>query len=273
MQPNVEYSLKQSLAGVKPRSSPLIEEAFNLGWILRSVEPKLSIHIQPPYVSGSEPLAISGVECGIAAHKTKFPQGHRFYYDCLREQEARLLEWLVHRFSGDCWFFTQTFKSYVAAGYAQLLKTRFLSRLKQAYSELSRADLLRSISSTEWQQRDVIHFHLLIFGTGLGVLSRKRWEHRWQMISGGFAANYQAELKAARYLVKHQIKDRLDSNLDFGGSWRGITPPRSVGMCCHAAKRANRDVLRAVHPDLAFLRHEGFRYSPLPYSEANTLVE
>lgn len=227
MLPNVEISLKQSLSGCQVRSSPLVEEALNLGFLIQSIK---------PFFIMASPLPVPVVECGVSTHRIKFPQGHRYFSDCFREQEARLLAWLIHKFEGNTWYFTQTFKDWISPDRADRLQARFLGCLTQSLRDISGAALLSSVSSSELQQRDVIHYHLLIFGLGLGALSRKRWEHRWQMISGGFAANYKAELKAAPYLVKHEIKGRLDSSLHFGGSWRGITPPRSVGRCCSRQK-------------------------------------
>jgi hypothetical protein len=217
-------SLKQGFGAVKCQSSPLVEEALRLGFIVQSVIGSSS----SPLIE--LPLALRDYQ-GVS-HRVRLPCGHRFYVDCLREQEARLISWLIHTFEGDGWFFTLTFKDWISVNRAWAFHDRFLARLNQAYLEVSGAELLRSITSVEWQQRDVIHFHLLIVGRQLRALSRKRWERRWQLTSGGFCANYKAEIKAAPYLAKHAIKDRLESNLYFGGSWRGIVPPRSVSRCC-----------------------------------------
>jgi hypothetical protein len=169
-------------------------------------------------------------------HKVKLPAGHRFFPDCLREQEARFLSWLISRFEGDCWFCTFTFKDYVKPEKAQRLLSSYLARLNQAYREVSRAGLLKSVTCSEWQQRDVIHFHSLIAGDGLRLLSRKRWEFRWRSMSNGFAAHYEAEAKAALYLVKHQIKDNPSGALHLGGSWRDINLPRGLERCCSVSK-------------------------------------
>ena len=125
-----------------------------------------------------------------------------------------------------------TFPSFVPERIAWGLHNRWLGRLNQGYLEIPGAELLRSITSTELQRREVIHYHLLIFGRQLRVLSRKRWENRWQSMSGGFARCYDAELKSAPYLAKHETKSSLDDSLRLGGSWRGISPPRSVSRCC-----------------------------------------
>lgn len=207
--------------------NPLIREAISLGAIVTKVEPR----IIPSESSYSKYLTeVSRLP------KAKLPQGHRFYKDCFREQEARLIAWLLHVHKDNAWFFTLTFKDWVSVYRAEKLRDRFLARLNQAYSKVEGAELLRSISSSEWQQREVIHFHMLIFGKQLGVLSRKRWEHRWQSMSGGFSSCYKAENKSAPYLVKHQIKNHPDSSLNIGGAWRGITPPRSIERCCSAPK-------------------------------------
>jgi hypothetical protein len=161
--------------------------------------------------------------------------GHRYYPDCYREQAARLVSWSMSKFPGDCWFMTCTFKDYKSLLKAERWIARYLSRLNQAYRSRKPAGLLKSIHSVEWQQRDVIHFHLLILGKGLGDLSRKRWERRWSMVGGGFAACYEAVDKAAEYLVKHQIKENPGSALHLGGAWRDIEPPKSLSRCCGMA--------------------------------------
>jgi hypothetical protein len=232
MLPRYEISLKQSLAGCQVRSSPVLEEALSLGFVIRSIKPSPGIRSAFSF----SPLDfVPGAVGSISPSRVRLPQGHRFYSDCHREQVARFIEWGIRTFSGDCWFFTLTFKDYISFNRAMSFHDRFLARLKQAYMSIPGAELLRSITSVEWQQREVIHYHLLIFGRQLRQLSRKRWERRWQITSGGFCANYNAEIKAAPYLAKHSIKGRLDSNLYFGGAWRGIVPPRSVSRCCSKA--------------------------------------
>lgn len=208
--------------------SPLVREVIKLGGEISYIE-KINNKVEDVFP------------------RFPLPSGHRFFPDHLREQEARLLEWLIRTYPGNCWFFTATFKDWTHPDRAYRLIDRFLARLGQAHKEVSGAALLKSFLSTEWQQRSVIHFHLLIFGDRLGSLSRKRWEFRWRMISGGFAADYDAELKAAPYLVKHQIKDNPDDALHVGGSWRGITPPKSVSCCCSSVLNGFRGVEKAFY--------------------------
>jgi hypothetical protein len=195
---------------------PLVQEALRLGFDIESREVQNARSRESPRVA--------------------LPKGHRFFPDCSREVEARLLAWLIAKYKGNCWFLTLTFKDYIQPDKAKRLLDTFLARLKQAYKDIPGAALLKSAHTTEWQQRDVIHYHLLIYGDKLENLSRKRWEFRWQMISGGFAANYDAELKAAPYLAKHQIKDRPGGNLHLGGAWRGINPPRSLSASLRLQK-------------------------------------
>ena len=230
MLPNVEVSLKQSLGGCQVRSSPVLEEALSLGFVIRSIKPGPGIRSAFSFLP--LPGGVLGVAGSITPSRVRLTQGQRFYSDCHREQVARFIEWCIRTFSDDCWFFTLTFKDYISFNRAMSFHDRFLARVNQAYMSIPGAELLRSITSVEWQQREVIHYHLLIFGRQLRQLSRKRWERRWQITSGGFCANYNAEIKAAPYLAKHSIKGRLDSNLYFGGAWRGIVPPRSVSRCC-----------------------------------------
>jgi len=208
-----------------PELSPLVREALRLGAEISSIE-KLNRS-----VGGVVPGTKSPGQGGVFP-KVKLPAGHRFFPDCLREQEARFLSWLISRFDGDCWFSTFTFADYVQPDKAERLLRSYLGRLSQAHKEVSRAGLLKSVTCYEWQQRDVIHFHSLIAGDGLRLLSRKRWEFRWRSMSKGFAAHYEAEVKAALYLVKHQIKDNPSGALHLGGSWRDITLPRGLERCC-----------------------------------------
>jgi len=195
--------------------SPLIQEALKLGFTIAG----------PP---GAKPDA-------ELHKKRKLPMGHRFYQDCYREQSARLIDWTLSKYPGDAWFMTCTFKDYKKLIQAESWISKYIGRMYQAYKTQNSAGMLKSIYSVEWQQRNVVHFHLLILGEGLGVLSRKRWERRWQMIGGGFAACYEAENKAAEYLVKHQIKENPSGGLNFGGTWRDITPPKSLSKCCSKA--------------------------------------
>lgn len=232
--------------------SALVQEAVRLGFNIESRQ------VNEPHGE-------------VRAGKRPLPGGHRFFDDALREAEARVLSWLISKHKENCWFMTLTFKDYTQPDKAKRLLDTFLARLSQSYRDIPGAALLksaekstakqvdspaqsvphvlrhctlRSVATTEWQQRDVIHYHLLIYGDKLESLSRKRWEFRWRVLSGGFAANYEAELKAAPYLVKHQIKDRPGGNLHLGGAWRGINPPRSLGVAADASNGI-RDVVTA----------------------------
>jgi len=224
------HSLTTLIRSCQYPSSPVVHEAISLGAIVRAVKPDL--------VSPGELPAIPDHQ------RAKFPCGHRFYLDCYREQEARFLEWILHRYQGDTWFFTQTFKYELEVRRAEGMRDRFLARLNQAYLELPGAELLRSVSSSEWQQRGVIHFHLLIFGQQLRLLSRKRWEFRWhRRMHGGFCKCMPTV--SAHYLAKHQIRNHPDSSMYLGGSWRGINPPRGIERCCSASEGFRDEALAA----------------------------
>jgi hypothetical protein len=208
--------------------SPLVQEALRLGFVIKSVDKRQDKSTQE--YSTRLPL----------------PQGYQFFNDSLREEEARVLHWLIHHYKNNCWFMTLTFKDYTHPDKSDRMLRSFLARLGQAHKAIPGAALLKSIHTSEWQQRDVIHYHLLIYGDRLGSLSRKRWEFRWRMVSGGFAAIYDAELKAAPYLAKHQIKDRPGGNLHLGGAWRGIRPPKSVS-CDGSPPNGSRGVATAFY--------------------------
>ena len=164
------------------------------------------------------------------------PSGHRFFLDCKRETFARWIEWGM--WSGHpqatVWFATMTFKAFIPAWRSYLLIKKFLGHLNDGYRD--KADKggfqLRWILATEWQVRNVIHYHLLISAQGLDFLSRKRWERRWECIdrNAGFCRIYDADRKAAPYLAKYLNKSGCE--LNWGGNWQGLNSPGSLD-CCH----------------------------------------
>lgn len=170
------------------------------------------------------------------------PSGHRFFADCEREQAARWIDWAMG-LEADAWFTTLTFRQYVSPGRANKMVGRWLGRLNQAYGDRNRGRQLKSFCATEWQSREVIHFHLLILGAGLAALSRKRWEHRWGISGGGFARSYEADKTAAPYLAKYMNK-RLGGELNAGGAWLGTKPPSSISRCCRGGQHRTSERLQ-----------------------------
>jgi hypothetical protein len=165
------------------------------------------------------------------------PEGHRFFKDCLRENYARLIEWSVTRKGFSAWFVTQTFKNYESVRSADGLYRRWVNRLTLGFNQ-SGGQQLRWIRASEWQIREVIHFHSIVQGIGLDSLSRKRWEDRWESLNmnTGFCRIYDAVEKSAPYLAKYCSK-RLGGELQRGGTWRGLTVPGSVS-CGHSIEHA-----------------------------------
>jgi len=159
------------------------------------------------------------------------PQGHRFFEDCQRETFARFIEWSM--WSGhpkpDVWFVTMTFKTFVQQWKSWVLLKRWLGHLREAF-DTKGSNQLRWICATEWQIREVVHFHLLISGVGLGDVSRKRWESRWEALdrNTGFCRIYDADRRAAPYLAKYMHKG---GELTRGGYWRGLRAPGSMTCC------------------------------------------
>jgi hypothetical protein len=236
MQPNVILSLKQSLAGVKPSSSPLVEEALSLGFVIQSI-----VRQGSPSPFGL-PLALSDYQ-GVS-HRVRLPCGHRFYVDCLREQEARLIEWAIKRFTPDCWFFTQTFHYEINPIRALRFQGIFTARLSESKLYSTGCEQLTYLSCGEWQQRDVFHYHSIFFGRGLAELSRKRWESRWLKLSGGFGSCFGAEVKAAPYLAKHN--SRKYGDIQVGGDWRGLRLPQGLSHCCPSPCLDSAAILRMI---------------------------
>jgi len=161
------------------------------------------------------------------------PVGHKFFPDCLRENHARLIEWSISRRGQSAWFVNQTFKQYQETRSAKRLFRTWVGRLKEAL-ESSGGGQLRWVLATEWQIREVIHFHSLVQGLGMDQLSRMRWEDRWETMNrnAGFCRIYNADRKAAPYLAKYTSK-ALGGELEWGGYWQGLNSPASVS-CGHS---------------------------------------
>jgi len=163
--------------------------------------------------------------------KVKLPPGHRFFPECSRETYARFIQWGI--WSGhpkpEVWFVTLTFKTFVETWKSWVLLKSWLGRLREGYEDKG-GSRLRWICATEWQIREVVHFHLLISGAGLRELSRKRWEVRWETgdRNAGFCRIYDADRKRAPYLAKYMHKG---GELSKGGYWRGLITPGSVTCC------------------------------------------
>lgn len=183
--------------------------------------------------------------------RKKLPAGHRYFYDCYREQNARKIRFMMGLYNPDSWFITLTFKNFIPTNRARYLAKSWVFALTTSYGH-SVSDLeenggrgLRWVMAQEWQKRHVIHFHLIISGVRLGSLSRIKWESRWTAMrigdsTGkfyfpcGFARIYEASPEAAPYLAKYvgKTNDPGDA-LEWGGSWQGITVPDSI-RCCKA---------------------------------------
>ncbi|MBA7580026.1 hypothetical protein ES708_21912 [subsurface metagenome] len=178
----------------------------------------------------------------------RLPAGNRFFFDPERECLARSIDWALDKGGDSAIFATLTFKDYVSPVRAGKMARRWLARAEQSLKDSGSDSLksnrhrhllsegnptvalkgnLKSFCATEWQQREVIHFHLLLIGNGLGSLSRKRLESRWEAMGGGFARCYEADRKAAPYLAKYTSKD-LGGDVEWGGTWRGLSFPVSV---------------------------------------------
>ncbi|GAJ13128.1 unnamed protein product, partial [marine sediment metagenome] len=156
----------------------------------------------------------------------RLPAGNRFFPDPEREVLARAIDWTLKKGGDSALFATLTFKHYVSPYRAEKQLRRWLARAQQSLKD-SGGYSLKSFCATEWQQRAVIHYHVLLIGHGLGSLSRKRLESRWESMGGGYARCYDADRKAAPYLAKYTSK-ALGGDMKWGGDWRGLRFPTSV---------------------------------------------
>lgn len=153
-----------------------------------------------------------------------------------------MIAWMINLSRTEAWFITLTFKDYKSVDAADKLKKKWLARLAEAIRCTGRGRLYW-VSASEWQKRDVIHFHVIAVADGLGSISRKRWEYRWEAMSKGFARIYEAVPKAAPYLAKYTRKS-LGGELQWGESWRRLKTPDSVSCCSpisHVKRLHSRD--------------------------------
>lgn len=172
---------------------------------------------------------------GESKSRAKLPTGHKFFGDCLRESQARMIEWAITRKSVTSLFVTLTFRVYVSEKKARKMVNRWLARLNQSLKDKG-AGRLRWVCAKEWQERKVIHFHLLLIAEGLEHVSRKSIEARWWNSGGGYARAYDAVLQAAPYLAKYTNKDAA-GGLEWGGYWQGQDFPASVECTCSLGDR------------------------------------
>jgi hypothetical protein len=174
------------------------------------------------------------------------PAGHRFFPDCLRENYARFIEWNMTRKNESAWFVTHTFKQYETVRSADKIYRVWAGRLKQALMSIPGGGQLRWVRATEWQRREVVHFHSIVQGRGLDNLSRKGWECRWESLyrNTGFCRIYDADKGSAPYLAKYNSK-RLGGEIEWGGYWQGLNVPASVS-CGHSCESVLSDASRAT---------------------------
>lgn len=174
--------------------------------------------------------------------KARREKGHRFYIDALRESYARFIEW---GFRGckteNVWFATLTFRKDVSLPRAENLVREYIRRLSVAVGGHPRgkATRLRYALAREYQQRGVIHYHVIIHGVGLSNLSRRRWEEKWNRMAG-YARIGTAHCSAVGpYLVKYITKG---ADVQVGGNWTGRTAPKRLD-------RARRSVISSSSGD------------------------
>lgn len=180
-----------------------------------------------PAVSGINGEGTAGGFSPASPHKrSPLPAGNRYFPDPEREIMARAISWTMEKGGDSAIFATLTFKNEVPLARGNKMARRWLAKAQQSLTDKGGGQL-KSFCATEWQNRGVIHYHLLLVGNGLGTLSRKRLEHRWEAEGGGFARCYEADRKAAPYLAKYTSK-RLGGEVDWGGSWQGLNIPASV---------------------------------------------
>lgn len=172
----------------------------------------------PEYLTNTELRQLRGI---------RKPEGYRYFPDRERETWARYIAWSMGLKNSDSVFATYTFKNYLSEYKANKMIDKHLARMTESVNHKG-GSRLRYFVATEWQVRDVIHFHALLTTDGPGVLSRKSWEQRWEHMGGGFARLYDAELSAAPYLAKYMNKKRLGGGIRLGGAWQGINPPGAL---------------------------------------------
>jgi hypothetical protein len=161
------------------------------------------------------------------------PKGHRYFSDCLRENNARLIAWAL-TLPGSSWFVSLTFKNELSYVSADLKFRAWAGRIRQALNDTGGSEL-RWVRCLELQTRGVIHFHAIVQGQGLEKLSRTSWKERWLSLdrNTGFARIYPALESSAPYLAKYCSKHKPRHGIEWGGYWRGLKAPASTA-CYHS---------------------------------------
>jgi hypothetical protein len=180
----------------------------------------------------------------ISLKRRLLPSGHLYFFDDEREKYARLISWRMSRKNTESWFATQTFPKYVIPQVACAMSDEWLLRLDRALMDTVSSRLIW-FRAAEWQQRKVIHFHLLLMGCKLASLSRKRFEARWENTASGYCRIHEAEPQAAPYLAKYMNKTR-GGELQWGGAWQGVNVPKSVESVQGLVQQSNGHALREV---------------------------
>ena len=200
-------------------------------------------------------------------HSPSLPLGHRFYQDCLREISARWIDWAVKVLpEEDTWFVTMTFRRDETSRSALVYCNHWIGRLRQAYT-FKFSYRIRWIRAMALQARGVIHFHLLICGKDLNLLSRKSWERRWETMdwNTGTCRIYNSDNeKTAEYLAREISKE---GELTWGGNWQGLKTPESV-RCC--GERSNIAALRMYRQNDT--RSEGHSVESVAFPKSITLA-
>lgn len=131
---------------------------------------------------------------------------------------------LLARYEWD-WFVTLTFADVVPVPVAdRLFRVWIASANRRAYGRrwFKHRQQIQWVLATEWQRRNVIHFHALM--TNIRDLRRQGCERSWRNLGGGFLemTPVRSQARAAIYVAKVL---EFGGELDFGGWTAQRVPP------------------------------------------------
>jgi hypothetical protein len=124
-------------------------------------------------------------------------------------------------FQPDCWFVTLCNGFEVPPSIEERRVKSFSARLQQSLRTSGGGKLCWFIENP-YQQREVFHYHMLIFGNGLGNLDKRRAEERWCAITnydGSSCKIYLANEGALKYFLDN--RNFTEDNIQV----KGCFPP------------------------------------------------
>jgi hypothetical protein len=159
----------------------------------------------------------------------------------LQKGWVEFLDHIMNRESREKWFVTLSFPFNVPRPIAEKKKKEWVRRLSQALKDSGKDGKVGYTCITAQQQREVLHFHLIVFADGLDRLDKSRWEKKWEevtawkrFISKGFTVSYRNKPKLIRRRnINGEIQEvvKMDRIAELGYQGKTRFKSLSGGTC------------------------------------------